>query len=106
MAGNATEPVLVRIRFQKMKKIILAGLPLAFLVGCTSSDPHYLPDVTANRSPADAHSGIRHQHPSSVVRGYNPRKVVEPEGWRKRNAEPPNWRDQNAPITPTSEPKS
>jgi hypothetical protein len=89
-----------------MKKIILVGLQLAFLVGCSSSNPTFPPEVVDYRTPVDGHTGIRNQHHHSVTRGYNKRKVIEPEKWLNQNTKPTSWRDQNVEPTPPKEPSS
>ena len=70
-----------------MKNVILAGLPLALLAGCTSANQSAPPDVVGYQSPVDAHSGIRHQSYLSVTRDFNRRDVIEPSRWRDRNVE-------------------
>ena len=83
-----------------MKILALIGLPLTIVSGCTASNPTVLPEVVSYRSPADAHSGIRPQHPQPVVRGYVRREIIFPDKWRERNAEPTSgakssWLNQN-----------
>jgi len=89
-----------------MKILAVMGLPLALATGCTSSNPSILPEVVSYNSPVDAHSGIRHQHPRSVVRGYNRRAIVEPEKWRQRSAKPSGWLSQNVDPVSNTEPQS
>jgi hypothetical protein len=89
-----------------MKKIILVGLPLVFFVGCTSSNPPFPPEVGTYRTPVDGDTGIRNQHHHNITRGYNKRKVIEPDKWLKQNANPTSWRDQNVEPTPSQEPSS
>ncbi len=85
-----------------MKKFVFVGLPLAFLGGCTASNPTFPPEVTSYRSPADAHTGIRRSHYHNVVGRFTQRADVEPTKWRERNAVPSSWRDQNVePASPT-----
>ena len=71
-----------------MKFIVYAGLPLAVLAGCTSGNQPTSAEVLGHQSPADPHSGIRHQNHLNVTRGFNKRAVVDPSRWRDRNVEP------------------
>ena len=70
-----------------MKNVLLAGLPLVLLAGCTSANQSAPPEVVAYQSPVDAHAGIRHQGDLSVTRDFNRRDVIEPSRWRDRNVE-------------------
>tara|TARA_R110002126_G_scaffold226044_2_gene370803 strand:- start:6708 stop:6947 length:240 start_codon:yes stop_codon:yes gene_type:complete len=71
-----------------MNKVIIVGLPLAFLVGCTSSNLNLPSEVSAYPTPVDSHTGIQNQNHRSVTRGYNKRNVIEPEKWRNQNVTP------------------
>ncbi|MDF1671672.1 MAG: hypothetical protein P1U83_18915 [Roseovarius sp.] len=71
-----------------MKKVIIVGLPLAFLVGCTSSNSNFPPEISAYRTPVDSHTGIQNQNHRNVTRGYNKRNVIEPDKWRNQNVVP------------------
>ena len=89
-----------------MLKIIVSGLSLGLLAGCTLSESAVLPDVVAYKSPTDPHSGIRPQHPRTVLAGYNRRRIIEPNTWKGRNAEPTSWRDQSVTPITVPEPQS
>ena len=88
-----------------MKNLVLVGLSLTVLGGCTSSAPVIPSEVIAYRSPVNGHEDIRRVRPATVITGYQNRPVVEPVGWKRENAVPASWRDQNvdAEATETDE---
>lgn len=85
-----------------MKNLLFAGLSLAILGGCTSSNPTFPSEVVAYRTPVDGHTSIRRVRTRTVITGYQKRAVVEPNGWKKENTKPTSWSDQSVDAGSTA----
>ena len=69
-----------------MKRTIIMGvIPLA-LAGCATTSDLTAEDFLAERQPVSPTEEISKNTYRTVLSGYHPRTVVEPQPWGKQNA--------------------